>query len=64
MPGQAARGSGALAAFVDIVVEMTWYDRRSDGDRCGRLRAFSHHLETPRHMVIALKVCLKSPSTP
>jgi hypothetical protein len=25
--GQAARGSGALAAFVDVLVEMHWYTR-------------------------------------
>jgi hypothetical protein len=52
--GQAARGSGALAASVDILLEMSWYGDPDDGDRRRRLRAFSRFEETPRRLVIEL----------
>jgi hypothetical protein len=52
--GQAARGSGALAGHVDIVLEMTWYGRPSDPDRRRRIEAYSRHEETPRRLVIEL----------
>ena len=44
--GQAARGSGALAAFVDVLVEMYWYGEPQTSDRRRRLLAFSRHEET------------------
>jgi hypothetical protein len=55
LPGQGARGSGALASFVDILVEMYWYgDPLDESDRRRRLRAYSRHEETPRHLVVEL----------
>jgi hypothetical protein len=52
VPGQAARGSGALPAFVDIIVEMQAVARRPE-DRRRRLRAFSRHAATPPNLVLA-----------
>lgn len=54
VPGQAARGSGALAAFVDILMEIDWYGHPDDGDRRRRLRTFSRHPQTPPRLVIEL----------
>jgi hypothetical protein len=54
LEGQAARGSGALSAFVDILIEMKWHTRASETDRRRRLLAFSRHNETPRQLVIEL----------
>jgi hypothetical protein len=51
LPGQAARGSGALAAFVDIIVEMQALSPRPD-DRRRLLRSFSRHAATPPSWVI------------
>jgi hypothetical protein len=51
--GQAARGSGALAAFTDIVLEMHWYDRATT-DRRRVLRGWSRHDDTPRTQVLEL----------
>jgi hypothetical protein len=51
LPGQAARGSGALAAFADIVVEMHAVSSRPE-DRRRLLRSFSRHAETPSSLVI------------
>jgi hypothetical protein len=51
-PGQAARGSGALLAFVDIFIEMERVSRRNPKDRRRRLRAFSRYGETPAKWVI------------
>jgi hypothetical protein len=51
LPGQAARGSGALAAFVDILVEMRALSRRPE-DRRRQLRSFSRHAATPPCLVI------------
>ena len=48
-PGQAARGSGALPSFVDIIIEMDYYSQPDDLDRRRRLLAFSRHAQTPRH---------------
>ena len=53
-PGQAARGSGALLAFVDIFIEMERVSRRNLKDRRRRLRAFSRYQETPPKWVIEL----------
>jgi hypothetical protein len=52
--GQAARGSGALSGYVDILVEMEWYTRASDEDRRRRLQAYSRYEATPRQLVIEL----------
>jgi AAA domain len=52
--GQAARGSGALSGYVDVLIEMNWYGRTADNDRRRKLRAWSRHEETPRELVIEL----------
>jgi AAA domain len=52
--GQMARGSGALAGFVDILVEMDRYTLGDDADRRRRLRAYSRFEETPHQLVIEL----------
>lgn len=52
--GQAFRGSGALAGFADILIEMRCYGRVSENDRRRRLQAFSRYEETPRQRVIEL----------
>jgi hypothetical protein len=52
--GQAARGSGALAAFVDILVEMHWHSRGAEADRRRRLLGWSRLEGTPRQLVIEL----------
>jgi hypothetical protein len=53
-PGQAARGSGALSGYVDILVEMQRWERRDPTDRRRVLRGYSRHEETPRSLVIEL----------
>jgi hypothetical protein len=50
--GQAARGSGALPACADIIVEMHTICRRNLKDRRRRLRAYSRYQETPTNWVI------------
>jgi hypothetical protein len=55
VPGQAARGSGALPSFVDIIIEMGYYSQPDDLDRRRRLLAFSRYEETPRHLLIELQ---------
>ncbi len=50
--GQAARGSGALSACVDIILEMQAVNRRNPTDRCRRLRAYSRYSATPPTWVI------------
>jgi hypothetical protein len=54
VPGQAARGSGALPSFVDIIIEKGYYAQPDDLDRRRRLVAFSRHDDTPRHLLIEL----------
>jgi hypothetical protein len=54
LPGQSARGSGALSGYADILLEMNWYQRASDDDRRRRLQAYSRYEETPRQLVIEL----------
>lgn len=54
LAGQAARGSGALAGFVDISLEMSWYTEAGDSDRRRTVRAYSRHQETSQHLVIEL----------
>ena len=55
LAGQAARGSGALPSFVDIIIEMGYYAQPDDLDRRRRLLAFSRHDQTPRHLLIELQ---------
>jgi hypothetical protein len=52
--GQAARGSGVLPSFVDIIMEMSHFTCPDDPDRRRRLVAFSRHSETPRHLLKSL----------
>jgi hypothetical protein len=52
VPGQAARGSGALTAHVDINLEMYAVSRRNPQDRRRRLRAYSRYAATPPEWVI------------
>jgi hypothetical protein len=51
LPGQAARGSGALGGFVDVIVEMHAASRRP-GERRRLLRSFSRHAATPPSLFI------------
>jgi hypothetical protein len=51
LPGQAARGSGALSGYADILVEMRAVSPRA-GDRRRRLRAYSRHAATPPSLVL------------
>jgi len=55
LAGQAARGSGALAGFVDVIIEMGYSSHPDDLDRRRRLVAFSRHDQTPRHLLIELQ---------
>jgi hypothetical protein len=52
--GQWARGSGALAGFVDVVMEMRYFRSASDADRRRVLQGYSRFEETPRRRVIEL----------
>src|SRR5207248_8723075 len=52
--GQWARGSGALSGYVDVLIEMHWYEQAADNDRRRRLLAWSRYDETPRQLVIEL----------
>lgn len=52
--GQAARGSGVLAGFADILIEMYWYRRAADEDRRRRLQTYSRYPQTPRQIIIEL----------
>jgi hypothetical protein len=51
VPGQAARGSGALSGYVDIILEMHPVTHHP-GDRRRRLRGYSRHAATPATLVI------------
>jgi hypothetical protein len=53
-PGQATRGSGALPANADILIEMRGLGGSSREDRRRRLLAFSRYPETPAELVMAL----------
>jgi hypothetical protein len=53
LPGQAARGSGALPGFADILVEMSWCSTDSN-DRRRKLLAFSRYESTPGQCIIEL----------
>jgi len=52
--GQAARGSGALPSFADILIEMSFIGKPGDRSRKRRLCAFSRDPETPSERVIEL----------
>lgn len=52
--GQAARGSGLISSFVDILIEMFPYKRADEADRRRRLQAYSRHKATPTQWVIEL----------
>jgi AAA domain len=52
--GQAARGSGALSSFADVLIEMDCRTARAGDDRRRVLRGFSRYDETPRELVIEL----------
>jgi hypothetical protein len=52
-PGFVARGSGALSAYVDVLIEMHRFTP-ADTDRRRRLEAFSRYDATPRELVIEL----------
>src|SRR5262249_350612 len=49
--GQAARGSGALPGFADVVMEMNCYRRARSRDRRPRISAYSRYVEPPRHLI-------------
>jgi hypothetical protein len=50
--GQGARGTGALPAFVDFLLEIHW--PAAGEDRRRRLLAWSRHEETPRRVLVEL----------
>jgi hypothetical protein len=55
--GKAARGSGALSGYADIVIEMRAFPKAGPEDRRRRLWAWSRYPETPRRLVIEWTVC-------
>jgi hypothetical protein len=48
--GSAARGSGALLGFVDIILELHRFGRLQSDERRRRLIGLSRHAQTPRHL--------------
>lgn len=52
--GQGARGTGALPAFVDVLMEMHWPGPPAAENRRRRLTAWSRHDETPRRVLVEL----------
>jgi hypothetical protein len=52
--GQGARGTGALPAFVDVLMEMHWAGPAGDDNRRRRLLAWSRHEATPRRLLVEL----------
>jgi hypothetical protein len=52
--GQWARGSGALTAHCDILLEMAYYTRSTEADRRRRLTAWSRFDATPHGRIIEL----------
>jgi RecA-family ATPase len=50
--GKMARGSGALAGFADILMEMHYYGSPESSDRRRRIQAWSRHPQTPRQLII------------
>jgi len=53
-PGQSARGTGALTAYVDIILEMTPLSRTPRTDRRRRLSGWSRYDNTAAEVVIEL----------
>jgi hypothetical protein len=51
-PGRAARGSGALTGYADVLIEMDWVGEPHADDRRRKLMAFSRHPETTRRLAI------------
>lgn len=54
LPGQSARGSGALTGYVDVQLELRFYRPDDLEDRHRHLTAYSRHPETPKHLLIEL----------
>jgi hypothetical protein len=52
--GQLARGSGALSAAADILLEMRFYPKAPEDDRRRWLQGLSRFPETPRQKIIEL----------
>ncbi len=52
--GQLARGSGALSAYADVLLEMRFYPRAAEDDRRRWIAALSRFPETPLQKVIEL----------
>lgn len=53
--GQAARGSGALPGFVDVIVELRRFNPADANDRRRKLRGLSRFDETPAEVVVELR---------
>lgn len=51
-PGRAARGSGALTGYVDVLIEMDCFGPAHEDDRRRKLSGFSRHARTPRRLAI------------
>jgi hypothetical protein len=54
LPGQAARGTGALTAYADIVMEMAFHSKSDRDDRRRHLASWSRYSATPAEMIIEL----------
>jgi hypothetical protein len=52
--GQATRGSGALPAYVNVIMEMRRYDAEHAGDTRRVLTSYTHWDETPPELVVEL----------
>jgi hypothetical protein len=52
--GQGARGTGALPAFADVLVEMHWPGPPAADTRRRRLTAWARHDDTPRRVLLEL----------
>lgn len=52
--GQSSRGTGALPAVVDFLIEMHWSGPAAAENRRRRLDAWSRHEETPRRVLVEL----------
>jgi AAA domain len=55
--GSASRGTGALPASVDCLMEMHWSGCADRENRRRRLQAWSHWEETPRRVLLELSEC-------
>lgn len=53
-PGLAARGTGALSAAADVLIEMSGLAGVPEDDRRRRLAAWSRYDETPRELIVEL----------